>query len=113
MFLGKEVRVFLKGNAREAYLKLKERGDKEARMLLDSFERVKSILVDNPQFGNPVSRNLIPEEYRKMGVGNIYRVPLSNYWRALYTIEGDRVEIFVFVLEIVDHKDYNGIMGYK
>ena len=87
MFLGKEVRVFLKGNAREAYLKLKERGDKEARMLLDSFERVKSILVDNPQFGNPVSRNLIPEEYRKMGVGNIYRVPLSNY--------------------------YNGIMGYK
>jgi len=48
-----------------------------------------------------------------MGIGNVYRVPLSNYWRALYTIEGNRVEIFVFVLEIVDHKDYNRIFGYK
>jgi len=113
MFLGKEVRVFLKGNAKEAYLKLKGRDDKESRILLESFERVKNILIENPQFGNPVSKNLIPEEYRNMGVGNIYRVPLSNYWRMLYTIEGDRVEIFVFVLEIVDHKDYNRIMGYK
>jgi len=48
MFAGKEVSVFLKGNAREAYLELKKRGDKEARVLLDSFDRVKEILRDNP-----------------------------------------------------------------
>lgn len=113
MFLGKDVRVFLKGSAKEAFLELKKREDKDSKILLDSFERVKNILIDNPQFGDPVSKNLISENFRKIGIKNLYRVSLSNYWRALYTIEGNRVEIFVFVLEIVNHKDYNRIFGYK
>ena len=31
----------------------------------------------------------------------------------LYTIEGDTVEIFLFVLKIVNHKEYNKLFGYK
>ena len=48
-----------------------------------------------------------------MGIKNIYRLELSNYWRMLYTIEGDRVEIFIFILSIDSHKDYNKLFGYK
>ncbi len=48
-----------------------------------------------------------------MDIQNLYRLELSNYWRMLYTIEGSRVEIFLFVLNIVDHKDYNKLFGYK
>jgi hypothetical protein len=43
----------------------------------------------------------------------VYRVELSNFYRALYTIKGNEVEIIVFLLTIKDHKKYNKLMGYK
>ena len=67
MFAGKEVRILLKGQAQEAYLTLKRKTDKEARSILNSFERIKNILKDNPQYGDPVAKNLIPEELKKLG----------------------------------------------
>ena len=36
MIFGKEVRVFIKGQARESYISLKTRTDKEAQGLLNS-----------------------------------------------------------------------------
>ncbi|MBS3097835.1 hypothetical protein J4209_03530 [Candidatus Woesearchaeota archaeon] len=113
MFFGKEVRVMLKGQGKTAYLELKKRTDKEARIILNSFDRIKEILKGNPQYGDPIAKDLIPNQFKSMGVQNLYRVELSNYWRALYTIEGNTVEIFLFVLSIVDHKEYNKLFGYK
>ncbi len=113
MYYGKEVRVFLKDQAKESYLELKKRKDKEAESILNSVERIKTVLKENPQFGQPVSKRLIPKTFAKMGIKNLYRVELSNYWRMLYTIEGSDVEILLFVLSIVDHKGYNKLFGYK
>ena len=113
MFFGKEVRVILKGQGKEAYLELKKREDKEAKSILDSFNRIKELLKDNPQFGDPIAKDLIPKKFKKLGIQNLYRVELSNYWRALYTLQGNRIEIFLFVLNIVDHKEYNKLFGYK
>src|SRR3989338_359329 len=107
MFLGKEVRVHLKGQAKEAYLELKKRTDKEAHMLLRSIDRITGILKNNPQFGDPIRKDLIPQKFREFGIQNLYRAELSNYWRLLYTIEGTHVEIFCFVLSIIDHKTYD------
>ena len=111
--LGKEVRIFLKGEAKESYALLQERKDKEAKSILNSFERAKELLKQNPQYGDPVSKRLIPDSLLKLGIQNLYRIELSNYWRMLYTLEGNQIEIFVFVLNIVDHKDYNKFFGYK
>lgn len=113
MFLGKEVRVQLKGQAREAYLELKKRSDKEAETLLRSIHRAIEILKDNPQFGNPLRKQLIPKKFIEQGIQNLYRTELSNYWRMLYTIEGTQVDIFCFVLNIIDHKKYDKLFGYK
>ena len=98
---------------KEAYLELKKRTDKEALSILNSFERVKNILKDNPQYGDTIKKELIPEELKRLGIQNLYRVELSNYWRMLYTIEGNTIEIFLFILNIVDHKQYNKIFGYR
>ncbi len=54
MFAGKEVRIFLRGQAQEAFLELKKRTDKESQSILRSFERVKAILESNPQYGDPI-----------------------------------------------------------
>lgn len=113
MFFEKEIRIILKGQAKEAYLKLKQRNDKESISILNSFERIKKILRENPQFGDPISKNLIPKELRKQGIKNLYRIELSNHWRMIYTIEGNMLEVFLFILNISNHKDYNKFFGYK
>lgn len=113
MFLGKDVRVLFKGQAKDCFLELKKREDKESQSLLRSIERIKNILENNPQYGNPINKELIPESIKQQGIKNLYRVELSNFWRMLYTLEGTRVEIFLFILNIVDHPTYNKIFGYK
>ena len=114
MYLGKKVRVFLKGQAKEAYFLLAKENNKESKSLLRSIDRVKKVLKENPQYGEPISKKLIPKtlivEYN---IKNLYRIELSNYWRMLYTLEGTQVEILLFVLNIVDHKEYNRLFGYK
>lgn len=113
MFQGKEVRVFLKGQSQKAYLKLKKRKDPESKSIINSFERLKEILKENPQFGDPISKNKIPKKLQRKGIKNLYRAELSNYWRLIYTIEGSKVEILLFVLNIFNHKEYNKLFGYK
>lgn len=113
MFAGKEVRVLLKGQAKESYLELKKRDDKESLKLVNSIQRIIDILKENPQFGNPIEKRKIPKDYIKQGINNLYRCELSNYWRLIYTLEGSRVEIFTFVLNIMDHNKYNKLFGYR
>src|SRR3989344_3990520 len=96
----KEVRVFLKGQAKESYLELKKIDDKEAKSILNSVDRIKDILRENPQYGDPIRKKLIPKEFIELGIKNLYRVELSNFWRMLYTLEGNQIEILVFVLKI-------------
>jgi len=113
MFLGKEVRVFLREQAKESFIELKKRNDKESQSLVNSIERVIGILKQNPQFGEPIRKELIPENMKKEGIKNLYRVELSNYWRMLYTLEGTKIEVFAFILSIIDHPTYNKIFKYK
>ncbi len=113
MFLGKEVRVMLKDQAQESYFQLKQQADKESQTLLRSIHRIIEILKENPQFGDPIAKDLIPEQFKKEGIANLYRVELSNFWRMLYTLEGTKIEIFAFILSIVDHPTYDKLFGYK
>jgi hypothetical protein len=113
MFCGKEVRIVLKGQAKESFIELKKRDDKEAQSLIRSIERIIGILKQNPQYGDPIRKELIPEFFKKIGIQNLYRAELSNFWRMLYTIEGNKVEIFCFVLSIMDHPTYDRLFGYK
>jgi len=113
MFFGKEVRVQLKDQAKEAYLELKKRDDKESQTLLRSINRTIEILKQNPQFGDPIRKQLIPKNFLDLGIQNLYRAELSNYWRMLYTLEGTQVEIYCIVLSISDHKTYDKLFGYK
>ena len=70
----------------------------------------------NPHYGDPIAKNLIPKEYiLKYGITNLFRVELSNFWRMLYTLTNDEteIEIVAFVLDIIDHKEYDKVFGYK
>ena len=113
MFGEKEIRIFLKGQAKKSFIELKKRKDKESQAILRSIDRVKNILKQNPQYGNPIAKEIIPDSLKKQGIKNLYRVELSNYWRMLYTLQGNRIEIFLFILNIIDHPTYNKLFGYR
>jgi len=108
------IRVFLIGEAKKVYLDLKNKKDKESRILINSINRVIDLLKIDPFKGQPLNKKLIPKKFQKKEIKKLYRVELSNFWRLLYTIEsGKEIEINIFILEILNHKKYNKLLGYK
>lgn len=78
--------------------------------MLKSIKQKIEFIKANPFYGDNIPKRLIPREY---AVQNLWRVELTNFWRMLYTIRGDQVEIICFILDIMDHNRYNKIFGYK
>jgi len=110
MYFGKEVRLFLKDQAKDKQVYLQNSSEKRFQSIFRSVERITEILKENPQFGDPIAKNLIPAI---LDVQNLYRVELSNFWRMLYTLEGDNNNVFVFIIRIMDHEEYDDLFGYK
>jgi hypothetical protein len=113
------VRLILTGQAREEYELLhkvveeqKKKGDtnSEEIQLLKSIDNKVELLKLNPVYGQSVPKKLIPNT---LDVDNLFRVELTGYWRMLYTLKTDKIEIVSFVLYIVDHKAYDKLFGYK
>lgn len=120
---GKGVRVVLSEEATEEYNELNRIVGKELQRgvassvhqsIFRSIERVKAWLKENPFVGDQVKKGQIPNYYiKKYGVTNLWRIELSNYWRLIYTIQSNEVEIIDFVLDIIDHKEYDKKFGYR
>ncbi|MEK6868433.1 MAG: hypothetical protein AABX98_06435 [Nanoarchaeota archaeon] len=82
--------------------------------LLDAINRIFSLIATNPFYGENAKKHLIPREYRlKYDVGNLFIADLPDYWRMIYTLESDEIEIIAFILDIVDHDKYNKIFGFR
>ena len=113
----KLVRVIFSPEAEEAYKLLNESADsKIERSIINSIEKKKDLIKANPHYGEPISKEKIPEEYKiKYGVTNLFWTELSNFWRMLYTLTNDdtEIEIIAFVLDIIDHETYNKKFRYK
>lgn len=122
-FKGKIIKVILSEEATDEYNELNRLVGEELQhgitssvnqSILRSIERVKGWLKDDPFVGEQVQKSLIPHDYiNKYNITNLWRIDLSNYWRLIYTIESNEVEIIDFILNIVDHKKYDKIFGYK
>ena len=113
------VRVVLLDGAKKEFEELnkivgkqlsKGKKNSEEIQLLKSIKQKIELMKENPFFGDSIPKKLIPKEY---DVPNLWRIKLSHYWRMLYTIRGDVLEILCLVIEIVNHKEYNKLFGYK
>lgn len=122
-FKGKNIRVILVGEAKEAFehlLKItaeeREKGIKESKYqtLLKSLKQKVDILKHDPMIGTHIQKGRIPEKYERMyDVTNLWKLDLSGYWRMIYTIKGTEIDIISVVLDIVDHQSYDKIFGYR
>ena len=123
MFKDKVTRVFMSEDANEDYKQINEIVGSEKlnkipssmhQTLLKSINRAIAIIKENPFGGEQIQKSLIPKKYSlKYDINNLWRFELSNFWRMLYTIRGNNVEIVSFILEIIDHKEYNRLFGYR
>jgi len=114
----KTVRVILSPEAEEVYKYLNEHAthSKHERTFLNAVNNKIELIKTNTHYGDSVAKKLIPSEYKvKYGVNNLFRVELPNYWRMLYTLtEGEnQVEIIAFILDMIDHKEYDKKFGYR
>ena len=112
-------RVLLKGQALEEYNKLKSIVEEEknngitnseSNSLLNSIETKTQWLKDNPLAGEVIKKNDIP---RGLDVDNLFKLRLSGFWRMLYTVRRESIEIFCFILVIESHTDYNKRFGKR
>ncbi|MDP2908640.1 MAG: hypothetical protein Q8N77_02425 [Nanoarchaeota archaeon] len=120
--MNKLTRVILLDEADSEYKKLNglvgqqiKEGKKstEEMQLLKSIKQKTGFVKANPFYGDNIPKKLIPKEYIiKYDIKNLWRVELTHFWRMLYTIKGDQVEIVCFVLDIIDHDKYNKKFGY-
>jgi Txe/YoeB family toxin of Txe-Axe toxin-antitoxin module len=117
--MNKAVRVILLGEADEEYKLLNEligqqtkQGEENTQemQLLKSIKQKRDFIKANPFYGDNIPKKLIPKSYN---VQNLWRVELTGYWRMLYTIKGDQIEIICFVLDILDHESYDKKFGYR
>ena len=91
-----------------------EKGNGEARYLLEIVEKGLAKLMASPEVGKHVPKRLIPKEYIvRYGVTNLWKLNLDSYWRLIYTLEGDRVKLYAIVLEVLDHRRYDRKFGYR
>ena len=114
----KQVRVIFSPEAEEVYKYLNEvaPNSKIDKSILNAINKKVELIKANIHYGDPIAKKLIPEEYKiKYEATNLFRVELPNFWRMMYTLtDGEsQIEIVAFVLDVLDHKDYNKKFGYK
>ncbi len=114
----KKIRAIFSPEAEEIYKYLNKQAptSKNERMILNSVNNKIELIKANFHYGDPIAKKLIPQEYKsKYGVTNLFRVELPNFWRMLYSlVDGEtEIEIIAFVLDLIDHKEYDKKFGYK
>lgn len=82
----------------------------QEQQLLKSIKQKVNLIKKNPTYGEKVPAKLIP---KNLSVSNLFVVRLSGYWRMLYTLNGNQIEVVAFILNIVNHPTYDKIFGYK
>jgi len=93
---------------------IKSRGKPTYEQLLNSINKTLENLKNNPTYGVLVPRKYLSKKViTKYGTDKIFRVELIGYWRLLYTLIGDEIKIIAFILEYLNHDDYNKLFEYK
>ena len=84
--------------------------DEELVTLIDN---ARNVLEDRATAGDSVPRDLWPRSYAQLKLPNLYRYRLDRIHRMLYAIiKLGNDPPFVWIIEAMDHTQYNRIFGY-
>lgn len=112
------VKVILSEDLAKRYAELEKEvtsgncsNEKELKLIRKGIE----LLSISPTHGLKIPHSLPIFTYyaKKFEVDNLWKLDVSQEWRLIYTLGNDEIEIIAFVLELLDHKDYDKIGGYQ
>ena len=117
----KTIRVKFSPEAEEVYDYLnKEAGRAKGKSLeiqiLKAVNKKVELIKANFHYGEPIAKSKIPQKWKdKYDITNLFWVELPHFWRMLYSLtDGEtEIEIIAFVVNILDHKEYDKLFGYK
>jgi mRNA-degrading endonuclease RelE of RelBE toxin-antitoxin system len=82
------------------------------RYIIDKLEEAKYKMRRDTIQGDHISKRLFPKKYKdKYRINNLWRYPINSY-RLLYTIIAEHNEKKYALLNILTHKEYDGLFGY-
>ncbi|MEK6888413.1 MAG: hypothetical protein AABX14_05715 [Candidatus Aenigmatarchaeota archaeon] len=67
----------------------------------------------NPLAGDHAQKPLPEKFVNEYDINNLWIIDLVGYWRMLYTLRTDEVEIVSLILEWINHEKYDKIFGRK
>ena len=120
---GKEVHVYFSDDANGMYQELQKRALEQKKQgtensfeiqLLKSIDREIGNLKIDPQKGRHIPRRNVPKQaVMRYKTDKLWKLDLVGFWRMIYTITGDQIKIVTFILEIMDHDEYNKVFDYR
>jgi len=102
---------FIDRRVRQAFDELKE-GKFEDTRLYGYIKRAIEDLKKDYASGIHVPKKLIPKEYLKYGIDNLWKYDMPDGWRLMYSVANGEVKIISIILEWLDHKNYERRFGY-
>jgi mRNA-degrading endonuclease YafQ of YafQ-DinJ toxin-antitoxin module len=89
-------------------------GNKDNLLLQKIIDKGIEKLKYSFKYGDHIPKKQIPKEYfKKYGVENLWKLNLNGFWRMIYTVRGDEIEVISIILEVLNHKEYDKKFGYK
>jgi hypothetical protein len=114
--------IIFREAAEKEYLKLKffsENNIKSDRtptyvQILKSVDTALTNISQNAYYGDRIQKKYLNKKIiNKYGTDKILRVELVGFWRLLYTVRGEEVNIIAFILDFMDHKEYSELFKYS
>jgi len=101
--------VVLSSAAAESLQELQTGSAQNSASIVRRVRALKPILLADCLHGEVVKGDRIPKALKhRHGLENLFVEDLPSFWRLLYTIVRDRGERHIVVVEIVDHRTYDG-----
>jgi hypothetical protein len=101
--------IVLSSSAAESFADLQTGSDPSSASIVRRIRALKPILLADCLHGEVVKGDRIPKVLRdRHGLENLFVEDLPSFWRLLYSIVRDRGERYIVVVEIVDHRTYDG-----
>lgn len=68
----------------------------------------------NPLKGDKIEKKLWPKKYiDEHGIRNLFRYPLHEGYRLMYTLVSDNKSTTSVILNAIDHDTYDDLFGYR
>jgi|SRR3989344_9278593 len=97
----------LKNNFKEL-----EEGKSEEKELFKWLENAFKDLQENAFCGVQIPKRLMPKEYQRYDIDNLWKYDLQKGWRLLYSVTKEGIQIISLILEWINHKNYERRFNY-